>query len=190
MLDRDSLRRWFCAEILPLERPLTRYIRRHWSNETEVADLRQEIYARILEGTLEQLPLQAKPFLFVTARNHLINCAKRGQIILFENVVDLEASTVPVDVITPERVHSAREELRHVYAALDRLPPRCREVVLLRKLEGLSQRDVAERLGLSVGTVEQYMVHGMRTLVDLMIGGTGRGVVRPASLRASKLRPR
>jgi len=189
MLDRDTLRRWFCSEILPLERPLTRYIRRHWSNESEVADLRQEIYARILDGT-EQLPLQAKPFLFVTARNHLINCAKRGQIILFENVVDLEASSVPIDTITPERISSAREELRRVQAALGQLPPRCREVVMLRKLEGLSQREVAERMGISVGTVEQYMVQGMRQLVDLVIAGSSSAPRKPALLRVRKARPR
>ena len=188
MLDREALRRWFCAEILPFEGSLTRYIRRHWSNEAEVADLRQEIYVRVMEGAANQLPLQPKPFLFVTARNHLINCAKRGQIIMFESVLDLEASTVPFDPITPERIHSAREEIRRLYAALDRLPPRSREVVLLRKIEGLSQREVAERLGLNVGTVEQYLVHGMRALVDLMMGGTGK-IARPGGRsRARKAR--
>lgn len=187
MLDRDTLKRWFCAEILPLERPLTRYIRRNWSNEAEVADLRQEIYVRVLEGVGERLPLQPKPFLFTTARNHLINRAKRGQVISFESVVELETSAAP-DTVTPERTLTAREELRRVQAALERLPPRCREVVLLRKIEGLTQRQVAERLGLSVGTVEQQLVHGMRAVADYMMGGTGK--IRRPSAPARKVKAR
>ena len=133
MLDQESLRRWFCAEILPLERPLTRYIARNWRNGADVADLRQEIYARVIEGVGRSgLPLQAKPYLFTTARNHLINCARRGQIISLESVLDL-AST-----------------------------------------------NVAARLGITVGTVEQQMVLGMRAVVDFMLGGTGR-LKRPPS---------
>ena len=59
-------------------------------------------------------------------------------------------------------------------AGLDRLPPRCREVVRLRKIEGLSTRETAERLGVGIDTVEQQTVHGMRALVDFMLGGTGK----------------
>ena len=181
MLDRDGVRDWFCAEILPLERPLTRYIARNWRNAGEVADLRQEIYARVIEGVARSgAPLQAKAYLFTTARNHLINSAKRGQVISLESVLDLAASNVAVDQLTPDRVLSAREELGRLSAALDKLPPRCREIVLLRKVEGLTQKQVAARLGIAVGTVEQQMVLGMRAVVDFMLGGSGR-VKRPAA---------
>ncbi len=189
MLDREALKRWFCAEILPLERPLMRYIRRNWSNEAEVADLRQEIYVRVLEGAGERLPLQPKPFLFTTARNHLINRARRGQVISFESVAMLETAAAP-DTVTPERTLTAREELLRVQAALERLPPRCREVVVLRKIEGLSQRQIAERLGLSVGTVEQQLVHGMRAVADFMMGGSGKVRRPPAPARRLKAEPR
>ena len=184
MRDRDELRDWFCAEILPLERPLTRYIARNWRNAADLADLRQEIYARVIEGVGRSgLPLQAKPYLFTTARNHLINCARRGQIISLESVLDLASSNVAVDTLTPDRVLSAREELGRLSAALDKLPPRCREIVLLRKVEGLTQKQVAARLGIAVGTVEQQMVLGMRAVVDFMLGGSGR-VKRPAPASA------
>lgn len=186
MLDRDDLRDWFCAEILPLERPLTRYIARNWRNAADLPDLRQEIYARVIEGVARSgPPLQAKPYLFTTARNHLINCAKRGQIISLESVLDLAASNVAVDQLTPDRVLSAREELGRLSAALDRLPPRCREIVMLRKVEGLTQKQVAAKLGIAVGTVEQQMVLGMRAVVDFMLGGSGR-LKRPAPAAAKE----
>lgn len=174
MLDDDRLQAWFCREIFPLEPALTRFIRRNWRSEADVADLRQDIYSRLYESARQQLPHHSKAFLFTIARNHLINCAKRAQVVSIEYVADLEATNVATDLLTPYRNLAAREDLRQVQAGLDRLPPRCREVVLLRKIEGLSTREVAVRLNISVDTVEQQMVHGMRALVDFMMGGSGK----------------
>lgn len=185
MVDDATLKAWFFREVFPLEAALMRYIRRNWRNESDVADLRQEIYARVYGAARERLPLQAKPFLFATARNHLINQARRAQVVSIEHVADLESSPVAVDTVTPDRHVTARDELRRVQAGLDRLPPRCREVVVLRKIEGLTTKEVAARLNVSVDTVEQQMVHGMRALVDFMMGGTGR-IRRPP---AKKRRP-
>lgn len=186
MLEQESIRAWFCAEVLPLERALTRFIGRNWRNPADVADLRQEVYARVIEGVARSgIPLQAKPYVFTTARNHLINCARRGQVISLESVVELTGANVAIDALTPDRVVSAREELARLSTALDRLPPRCREIVVLRKIEGLTQKQVAARLGIAVGTVEQQMVHGMRAVVDFMLGGSGR-MKRPAPARAKE----
>ena len=180
-MDPRALDDWFVNEVLPLEAALMRFLRRNWRAEADIVDLRQEIYARVIEGVARSgPPLQAKAYLFTTARNHLINCAKRGQIISLESVLDLASSNVAVDTLTPDRVLSAREELGRLSAALDKLPPRCREIVLLRKVEGLTQKQVAARLGIAVGTVEQQMVLGMRAVVDFRLGGTGR-LNRPPS---------
>ena len=182
MIDDETLKSWFVREVFPLEAALTRYIRRNWRNESDVADLRQEIYARIYSAAGAGLPLQPKPFLFTTARNHLINKAKGEQIVSIELVADLETSVVAIDTMTPDRYATARDELRRVQAGLDQLPPRCREVVMLRRIDGLSTREVAERLNIARTTVEQQMVHGMRALIDFMLGGSGK-VRRPASKR-------
>lgn len=183
MIDDATLRRWFFREVFPLEPALTRYIRRNWRNESDIADLRQEIYVRVYAAARERLPLQTKPFLFATARNHLINQARRGQVVSIEHVADLASLPVLVDAVTPDRILTAREELRRVQAGLDRLPPRCREVLVLRKIEGLSTKEVAARLNVGVDTVEQQMVHGMRALVDFMTGGSGKIRRAPAKKR-------
>jgi RNA polymerase sigma factor (sigma-70 family) len=174
VVDPETLKRWFFREVLPLEPALMRFLRRNWRDPAEFVDLRQDIYVRVYDAARESLPLQTKAFLFATARNHLINRAKRAQVISIELVADLESLSVAVDAITPYRHATARDELRRVQAGLDRLPPRCREVVTLRKIEGLSQREVAARMGIGEDTVERQMVQGMRALVDFMVGGTGR----------------
>ena len=57
--------------------------------------------------------------------------------------------------------------------AFDRLPDRCREVVWLRRVEDLSQKEVAVRLGISEKTVEKHIAKGMRLLADHLHGSDG-----------------
>jgi RNA polymerase sigma-70 factor (ECF subfamily) len=80
----------------------------------------------------------------------------------------------PGEILDAERHLSAREELRRAQAGLDLLPPRCREVVRLRKIEGLSTRETAERLGVGINTVEKQLTLGIRAMTDFMLGGSGK----------------
>jgi RNA polymerase sigma factor (sigma-70 family) len=173
VVESEALKRWFFREVLPLEPALMRFLRRNWRHPDEIVDLRQDIYTRIYDSARDALPLQTKPFLFAAARNHLINRAKRARIISIELVADLEALSV-ADLKTPDRHLSARDELRRVQAGLERLPARCRQVLVMRKIDGLSQREVAARMEISEDTVERQMVQGMRALIDFMLGGTGK----------------
>jgi RNA polymerase sigma-70 factor (ECF subfamily) len=174
MVDDAALNAWFCREVLPLEPALTRFIRRNWRNGGDVIDFRQEIYERALGGARAGLPGHARAYLFTIARNQLINHARRERIVSFEQIADLESLDFDKDLTATERHLSARDELRRAQAGLEQLPPRCREVVRLRKVEGLSTREVALRLGIGIDTVEKQTVLGMRALTDFMLGGSGK----------------
>jgi RNA polymerase sigma factor (sigma-70 family) len=89
----------------------------------------------------------------------------------FELVADLEKMEVEPDLLAAERHMTARDELRRTLVAMNQLPPRCREVVYLRKVEGLTTRETAERLGVGIDAVEQQVVRGMRALTDFLLGG-------------------
>src|SRR5258707_1540663 len=156
MVDDQALKEWFCREVLPLERALSAFIRRNWRDAADVVDLRQDIYERVLLGARNGLPAQAGKFVYTVARNHLINRAKRARIVSFDVVVDLDAISGN-DVLDPERQLLAREELRRIQLGLAKLPPRGRDVVLLRKIRGLSTRETAAALGLGIQIVEQRM---------------------------------
>jgi RNA polymerase sigma factor (sigma-70 family) len=67
---------------------------------------------------------------------------------------------------SPEDRVSARQELQRMQAALDQLPPRCREVIILRRVYGFSQREVAIKMGIKEETVENQVMKGMRMLAD------------------------
>lgn len=174
MIDDEALKAWFCDAILSREGALMSFIRRNWRDSSDAADLRQEIYERVLVGARRELPRNAGHYLFAVARNHLINRARHAQIVSFDLVADISAISDGADLYSTERHVSARDELRRAQAGLDQLPPRCRDVVRLRKIEGLSTRETAERLGVGIDTVEKQLTLGLRAMADFMLGGTGK----------------
>lgn len=180
-MSESELDAWFIREVLPLEAALMRYLRRNWREEGDLADLRQDVYVRVYDAARQGIPKQAKPFVFSTARNLLIDLVRRSRVISIETVADLELSNVSTEEVSPEQQVIARAELRQLQAALDRLPPRCREVVVMRKIDGISQREVAFRLGIAEDTVEKHVAKGARMLADILLGGELEGGHRRSS---------
>lgn len=147
------------------------FLRRHWRQRGEAEDLRQEIFMKVYEAAATELPLHPRAFLFVTARNHLADRARRERIVSFDLMADLDALGISDDLPTPERDVVARDELRRMQCALDRLPPRLREVVKLRRIEGLSAREAAGRMNVTVDTVNEQLARAIRQLADGWNGG-------------------
>lgn len=177
-----ALDRWFTDEILVHEEALLRYLHRTWRHRDEIHDLRQELYVRVYEAAGKSFPAQPKAFLFASARHLMADRIRRRKVVSIEPMGDFEPSHVLIDDVTPERWSSGRQSLALLSAAFDRLPDRCREVVWLRRVEELSQKDVALRMGISEKTVEKHIAKGMRLLADALFGDNE--AARP--LRASK----
>lgn len=184
MVDDEELNAWFVREVLPLERALTAYIRHNWRVPEDVFELRQDIYENSLTGARRALPTNTRGYVYTVARNHLINTAKRARIVPIETIADLDAVDRDIDVFATERVLTARDELRRAQEGIDKLPPKCREIVILQKVEGLTDREAAETLGVSVETVRRQIKLGMKALIDHMLGGSGR-IVRKSYPRRS-----
>ena len=167
----EELDSWFAREILSHEAALVRYLKRTWSNQDEVHDLRQDIYVRVYEAAAKARPQSSpKSFLFTTARHLMTDRVRRSRIVSIEATGDLEALNVSVDEISPEQRVGARQELRRLAEAFDQLPPKCRDVVWMRKVEELSQRDVAARMGITEGAVEKHITKGLRLLARVFYG--------------------
>ena len=169
-LPAPAVKDWFVHEVLPLEAMLMHFLQQNWRNKSDHEDFRQDIYARVLDAAKLGIPEKAKPFVFATARNLLINHVLREQIVPFDAVADLDSLSISSDAPGADRSVIARDELRKLAAALDRLPPRCREAVLLRRIEGLSRREIAERMGVSENTIADHIRNGMNALADMLLG--------------------
>lgn len=161
---------WFAREVLPLEAALMHFLQQNWRNPHEIADLRQDVYVQVYDAARKQIPTHTKAFVFQTARNLLINRVRRDHVVPIEAVPDLETLDVAADVPSPEHAAIARDDLRRLRVALDRLPPRCREAVVLGRIEGLPGRAIAVRMGVSDATVSEHLANGIRALVDEVYG--------------------
>jgi RNA polymerase sigma factor (sigma-70 family) len=166
----EPLDTWFKREILAHEGALLRYLRRVWPRRDEVCDLRQETYARVYRAASVSRPVSARSFLFTTAHHLMTDRVRRERIVSIEAVRDIETMNVLVDEISVERRVSALQELKRLAYALDLLPPKCREVVWLRRVEELSQKEIALRLGIKEKTVEKHISKGGRLLAEYMLG--------------------
>jgi RNA polymerase sigma factor (sigma-70 family) len=165
MLDLEA---WFVSEILPLESALMQFLRNNWRKADDIPDMRQDIYLRVLEAATEHLPRSTRPFLFTIARNIVIDRYRRERIVPIDGIVDLDAMIVPSQEPGPDRRTIARDELRHLQQSLDQLPPRCREALVLKQVEGLSRKEIALRMSISESTVNCHLYDAMNLLLDIL----------------------
>jgi RNA polymerase sigma factor (sigma-70 family) len=164
----ESLDTWFKREILSHEAVLVRFIARVWPRRDEIADIRQEAYARVYEAAQQARPHNPKAFLFATVRHLMADRIRRERIVSIRAVGENDYLFVLVDEISAEQRVGAHQELSRLAQAFDRLSAKCREVVWLRRVKELSQKEVAEQLGLSEKTVEKHLSNGARQLAHYM----------------------
>lgn len=186
--DRDERIAWFKAVVLPHEAPLRRHLRRTGAPQSEIDDLVAEALTRAYASADPRRIEHGRSYLFAIARNLILDAARRNKVVAFDAIADLEALNLPDGQPSPEAAVTARDELRVLQAAVDRLPPRAREVFILRRIESLSLIEVADRLGLSVSTVEKHLARAMADLTKAMADsepvsgpqtGTAWGIARP-----------
>lgn len=167
---------WFVREILTLEPSLMQFLQRHCRGESDLADLCQDVYVRIYEAAQKQIPEKPKSFALTTARNLLTDRFRHERIVPIDAVGDLETLNAAIEEPGPERVVAARDELRLVQDALDQLPKRCREAVYLKQVEGLTRREIAQRMNVGEETVKEHLATGMYALANILCG-------KPTALR-------
>jgi RNA polymerase sigma-70 factor (ECF subfamily) len=161
---------WFVREVLPLESALIQFLHRNWRNASDIPDLKQDIYVQVYQAALQSLPVHPRQFVFTTARNLLINRVKREQIVSIEAMADLDFQEIAEDAPGPDRTVLARDELLQLRIALDKLPDRHREIFVMAQIEGLTGRQIAERLGLAESTVSLHLAKATRLIADHLYG--------------------
>lgn len=167
----DDLDNWFLREVLPHEAALLRYLARVWPDRSEIEDIRHDAYVRILENAHRLRPTAPKSLLFSIARNLMIDRVRRHRVVsinLLESLEDLDALNVLIDEVTPERRAIIQQRMTEVGEAINNLPDRCRQVLWLRRIENLSQKEIAAELGMCEGTVEKHLARAARLLAVLL----------------------
>jgi RNA polymerase sigma-70 factor (ECF subfamily) len=170
--------RWFKEEIRPHERELRSFLQRRFPSIGDVDDVVQETYARLLRARKGGTAKLTRAYLFVIARNVALDLVRRDRTVSLEQLGEIEPWCVVEDRPDAAEALSHEQELQLLADAMRALPPRCREILTLRRIEGLSHRAIAGRLGIAEGTVNAQLAIGlMRCRAYLCAHGVARACI-------------
>jgi RNA polymerase sigma-70 factor (ECF subfamily) len=157
---------WLARRVLPHEPSLRRWLRGFSAlDETDVDDLVQETYAVLATRATVSDIVDPRAYAFQTARSLFLQGVRRAKIVSFQAMADLAGLDIPDDAPSPFQHVAGREDLRQISAAIAAMPPQTRRTFLLRRVDGLSQREVAAATNLSESTVEKHIGRGIRILM-------------------------
>lgn len=163
---------WLGTQILPHEPELRQWLARRLAHGSiDVDDVIQESYA-VLAG-LEAVGHIRNPrtYFFQVAKSIVLQTLRRSPVVTIDAFASADVMAIPSDTPTPERIAADRQQLRALVTMIGELPARCRDVFTLRKVQGLSQREVAQNLGIAESTVEKHLAKAL-----ILLGGAlGRG---------------
>lgn len=151
-------------EAEPVRRWLLGFFRRRVRNTSDVEDLVQDVFVRIASRNSAEPIENLAAYVLRTAVNVLGDRSRRWRSRRVDLHVPFEAEQHSVEEISPERVFAGRQELNEVTAALLSLPPRTRDIFILRRVEGMKHREIAQQFGITVSAVEKHMVKAVRHL--------------------------
>lgn len=161
-----ELTRWFAEMVQPHEPALRGWLGNKFPTLTDTDDLVQEAYARLMRARETGTIACARAFLFVTARNLALNQLRHLRYERPEGLAELDSSgVIDESAAIPESVALA-EDLQMLIRAIQSLPDRCRQIMTLRKIYGLSQREIAQRMEISEHTVEAQGAIGLRKCIE------------------------
>jgi RNA polymerase sigma-70 factor (ECF subfamily) len=163
-LENKEQARWFAQELQPHEAMLRIWLMSRFSERCEVDDIIQEAFVRVLRVHTAGGVRSPKALLFVTARNLALMQIRHRHVERADSLADIDASGI-LDASEDVRDQISRtQELELLTQAIQSLPKRCRQVVTLRRVYGLSQREVAAELGITEHTVEIQSAIGLRKI--------------------------
>ncbi|WP_114953986.1 RNA polymerase sigma factor [Sphingosinicella terrae] len=146
---------------MPHEPEVRAWLSRSRVPDDQIDDVVQEAYCRL--AALERIDMIDRPgaYFFSIARNLLLAQIRRQRIVSIESVAEIEAMAPFDDAPSAERALDGKLELARVRAVLATLPERCRRIFEMRKIDGVPQKEIAARLGVNEGIVENESRKGL-----------------------------
>ncbi|MEP1471250.1 MAG: sigma-70 family RNA polymerase sigma factor [Halieaceae bacterium] len=163
--EKDEFLRNLVAEH---QTPLERFLTRKLDNPEDAAEVAQEAYLRLHRMENPQQLDNARAFLYQVASNLAVDQLRRRT--LHFRFLKTEKSQLPegepqdASAVTasPEQILAAREKLKMMFEAVDELPFKVKQAFLLHRRSGMSYAEIAQALGVSVSSVEKYLLQALK----------------------------
>ena len=156
-----ALTQWFMHEVRPHEPALRAYVKVRFPSLTDIDDLIQETFARILRTHEAGGVRSPKALLFTTARNAALDLLRRRQVVQFESLANMAELSVLEDRPGTAETLSREQELQLLEEAVQSLPARCQQILILKKIDGLSYAEIGAKLGIKANTISAQLTIGV-----------------------------
>lgn len=165
---------------------LRRYLLRILRSEADAEDIAQEAFLKVHRASRAAILRHPKAVLFKTAYRLALNCIRQRRRNPLACAVDvpLDRIAAPMNATAEDQI-ILREERAALHRMLNDLSPRGRQILRLRFEHGLTYRQIADELGLSVSTLEKHMARSRRACTD----GLADHAQRPLSRRTPREAP-
>jgi len=146
-----------------------RFLVRMTRSQEDARELTQETFLSAYQAIARWRPeARLSTWLFRIARNQALDRLRRARHVEFVALDEVLHEQLPADTPTPEAVLQARQRVAALEAALARLSVEHREILLLRDIEDMPYEDIAEVLGISLGTVKSRIARARTGLLQHM----------------------
>jgi RNA polymerase sigma factor (sigma-70 family) len=163
---RKEIIAWVGSHVLPHEAAVRTWLRRWTGRAHDIDDVIQEAYCRLAAMDDVTHVGNGRAYLFQTTRNIVLEQVRRSKIVRIDNLTDLSFLNIMDEAPSVDRVVSGARELQRVEQLIEGLPPKCRRVFILRRVHGVPQREIAERLGLTQAAVEKHAARGLKLILN------------------------
>ena len=147
---------------------LRRFISRFVQRPQDIDDVAQEAFMRAYRVEKGKPIEQPKSFLFRIAHNVAITELTKKSHQIIDYIADIDESAVVWLEHSVEDQVMAEELIGIHCEAVAQLPPQCRRVFLMRKVHGMSHKDISVELGISISTVEKHISKGIRDCANFI----------------------
>ena len=139
---------------------LVRFLTFKFTDNEEAQDIAQDAFYKVMKVANAEELQYARAYLFQTASNLALNRIRKQkrQELYRRNSIDMREEEAEGMIASPERVAQARQQLQLVEETLNELPRKCRLAFLMHRSRGMTYQQIAVELGVSVSTVEKYMI--------------------------------
>lgn len=144
--------------------PLVSFFNRKLPNDDDPEDMVQQVFIKLVEAVKHAEFVFSRNFIFVVARNALIDRLRWRKSHRVDKHDLLEDDFISSEAPLPDRILQGKQQLDHFFGHLDNLPLRCKQVFLLHRVCNMSQQNIAEHLGISRSTVQKHMMNAMAKL--------------------------